>query len=619
MTRARLGVPLFVVVARTAQARATLSAPRLAALVSRWAADAAPEDWFVDHAGGVAFFRPSARYDSASKAGESCILLRGHLRVESDATSPSLERLGIDLSHHPEAVLRAARGDFVLAHWDGDRHRLILARDHLGRRSLFYRVTDDLILLCSEPGPLYRREGEDTAVVDRRSLFWFLAFGGPLPGCTLVDEVAQLRAGHFLSWFCGDAVHEVRYWSPLGGERLDIEDAASEAAVVAQLETAIVNEVDLGSGYALSLSGGTDSSLLLALATANDRRPRFAVNVRFEAGLDDNEDEYAAFAAHSFGVPLKRVTLERYEALELFEKVVGVLPEPCAAWAALSHAAVLQAVRQENCDRLCSGFGADEIFGGYDHFRIGAGASIRAARRIGAPPGRPLHLAASLDPSGLGSKAFFPGVARFFDDAALRRHLHMPYSRWRQTLWQRSFYEEAYRIAPNAEPVQTMVAHECQNRIPDIVLKSFEPLGRRYGVGSAYPFLDPDLCRTAAALSLTDRYRTAAGIFSLDRTRLLPGYKWALTKLAGTRVPAAIIARARKSYTAPFALWMRDTRFSARILEMIADSRLWDLGMVKRSALDAVVTELEAGPGPNAHKLWCLLVLARWCDTHRIS
>lgn len=613
MKPARLGVPLLVVAARHAHVR--LSPELLQPLVARWSEEFSAEEWLIDVEAGLAIFRPNLR--CAGDGGPGGMVLRGNLRSASADGFGTIEQLETQLSRDPVATLRDIRGDFALAHWDAAHRRLIVARDQLGRRTIFQRVMADIVLFCSEPTPLWVLPDESGVVVDRRSLFWFLAFGGPSPGASLVDGVTQLRAGHFLRWSPALPVEETRYWTPLGRARTDPRDPAFDTVVTERLGAALVGENDGERGFAIALSGGTDSSLLLALAVGLGHRPRFAANVRFETGVDANEDAYAAYVAREFGVPFKCVTLDARAGLSLFEQVIGNMPEPCAAWAAMSHAALVQGVREECCDHLCSGFGADEIFGGYDQYRIAAGTAIRAAARLGSAPGRALHDAVAIDPSGLAGQTFFTGIARFFNDAALGRSLHPPYDRWRQALWQRAFYEECYRLDPNAEPVQTMVAHECQHRIPDIVLKSFEPIAERYGVATAYPFLDPDLCRIATALTLTDRYRTPGGEFALDRRRLLPDYKWALGQVARTRLPPAIVARSRKSYTAPFALWMREPYFARRILEMIADSRLWELGMLRRTALDETIAHLEAGPGRHAHQLWCLLVLARWCDLYR--
>lgn len=617
MKPARLGVPLFVVVTERPDRPGALSPERLMPFVSQWVAKYDEGDWLIDTAAGVALFNPSLRMERNGRMVG--MVLRGNMRVSATREVVSVEDLGRELSRQPIEVLSTLRGNFVLAHWDAELQRLTLARDHLGRKSIFHRRVDDLTLFCSEPGPLQRVPGAEITVADRRSLFWFLAFGGPYPGATLVEGLRQLPAAHFVHWSPGMPVQEVRYWTPLGLVPPARADAAFESAAVTLLQGAIANEMACEAGYCLSLSGGTDLTLLLALAKAAHVGPTFAANVRFEAGLDANEDEYATFAARHFDVPLKLVTLGHADALDLFEQVVGLLPEPCAAWAALSHAALLAGVREAGCDHLCSGFGSDEIFGGYDHYRSAALAAMAAEKQLGTAPGNDTQHFTSLDPSAVSARSYFSGVARFFNEGALARYLEPPYNRWRQDLGQRRFYEECFRLDSNAAPIQAMVAHECQHRIPDIVLKSFEPLAARYGVETAYPFLDPDLCRLAASLPLTDRYRTANGKFVRDRRQLLPEFKWALNQLAASWIPEAIVSRPRKSYTAPFALWMREPRFARRVTEMIGDSRLWHLGIIRKSALDDIFGRLETGPGPRAHQLWCLLVLARWCDVHAVN
>lgn len=612
MRQARLGRPALAVVAHRPQAESALDPGFLAALVHCWSEGFAEHDWLIDRAAGIALHKP----DVANEAGG--MLLRGTLRVGSASPIADAPDLATAIGRSPHATIGALRGSFTLIHWDSASRTMTCARDPLGRRALFHRRVSDHTVFCSEPGPLVDLPGGTGPLVDRRSLFWFLAFGGPFPGTTLTDGLHQLPAGHLLQWTPGSGMIGQRYWTPLGAPLHQGDEPEFVQAVLQALRDALVGELKPAPRYCLSLSGGVDSTLLLALATELDLPPELALNVRFEAGFDANEDDYAAFAARNFGVPFEAVTLESGQALALFEQVVGQLIEPCAAWAALSHAALLGRTRAALCDSLLSGYGADEIFGGYDHFRIAALAADTAARRAGTAPGSATHQMTQLDPTGFAARSAWTGVARFFDNGALRRHLLPPFNRWRQDLAQRAFYQEGYGIDPAAEPVAMMIAHECQHRIPDIVLKSFEPLAARYGVETAYPFLDPDLCRIATALTLTGRYRDAQGRFQRDRRRLLPQFKWALNRIAAAHVPAAITARPRKSYTAPFALWMRDPAFSRRVLDMIAGSRLWQLGMIRRDALDSIVAGLEAGPGPRAHELWCLLVLARWCDVHAV-
>ena len=570
------------------------------------------EDWLIDRSAGVALYQPNDTNE------RTALLLRGNLRVAADSGIADATGLCAVLARSPQATVRGLRGSFSLIHWDGATRTLTAARDHLGRRSLFHRRIGDHTVFCSEPDPLFDL-ADHGRFVDRRAAFWFMAFGGPFPASTLIDGISQLPAAHLLQWSPDAGLIRQRYWTPLGAPCRNGEDSDFEQQVLTALEMAIVSEVAFRPRYCLSLSGGVDSTLLLALATAIERPPTLALNVRFEAGFDANEDDYAAFAARSFNVPLQVVTLESGKALELFEQVVGQLIEPCAAWAALSHAALLGHVREAMCDSLLSGYGADEVFGGYDHFRIAALAASNASRRSGAGQGAPTHRLTHLDPVAFARRAAWPGIARFFDDAALRRHLLPPYNRWRHDIVQRGFYEECYAIDQGAEPITAMIAHECQHRIPDIVLKSFEPLGARYGVDTGYPFLDPDLCNLAASLTLTARYRDQSGRFAHDRRRLIPQFKWTLNQIARKRIPPEIVNRPRKSYTAPFALWMREPRFARRVIDMIADSRIWQLDLIRRSALDAILAGLETGPGPRAHELWCLLVFARWCDVHEVS
>ncbi len=614
MLPARLASPIVGAFANTDDGQSLLTPEALFPHVARWTVEPDPDEWFIDPR-GVALFRPSGLFASPS-GSMSGIALRGNLRVPSNISADGTEPLSAALHNEPEAVIRACRGDFLVAHVSGTDGRLILARNHLGTRSFYLRRVGPLTVFASEPDALTGTIGDAPIEADRRSLFWFLAFGGPEPGRTLVRNVRQVPAAHLVQVVPGMPPVIRRYWTPLDANASKEASPAVLDRIEQTLLRATLSELPIDRPFALGLSGGVDSSLLLAHMQAQEAPPVCAVNVRFESGQDANEDGYARFAADRFGVPLEIVRVSADQALDLLDNVVGLLPEPCAAWAALSHAAVLGRLRECGIDHLVSGFGSDEIFGGYDHFRIAAGNAIRAARRAGFSDPRGLYDDLGMNQRPREISWLFPGVARFFSDAALRQHLRQPWRRWSCSATQVAFYREAVAMKPEAEPIELFVAHECQHRIPDIVLKSFEPVGRRFGVSSGYPFLDPEMCRLAAGLRLEDRYRTAAGAFSLTRTRLLPQYKWALMQLALRHLPKPLLERQRMSYTAPFAIWMRDPRFARYVNERIDGSRLWDLGMLERSAYEEARNNLEAGPGPMAHRLWILLVLAMWCDRY---
>jgi asparagine synthase (glutamine-hydrolysing) len=504
------------------------------------------------------------------------------------------------------------RGQFALACWDGRRKRLLLARDHLGQRSLFYQVEPDLLVFCSELAPLLRAASR--CELDPEGAYWYLAFGMPPPGRTLARGIERVPAAHVLCWEPRKPPLLQRYWTPLDA------DAPREAtpdvieALQKALDRAIAQRIQGDALPGLFLSGGVDSTYIAATTTliAKDR-PR-AFTSAFEAQHGMNETEYAQAVAEWLGLEHHVIPLYAESALELLDDVVLSAAEPCGAWATLTHFRILATARQLGVTRMVSGLGADEIFGGYDHFRGYYARFLRYRQQRPAPPGGEAFEALMLPEDQTARRTLYPGVARFFDDASLRQATHSSLHGWQYASHLRSFYRECRRLKPEAEAMEMMVAHECQHRIPDLLFANFEPLSRRMAVEVSYPFLDPDLVRLCAGLSAESRYRTPSGRFSLRLRDLHPRFKHAMLEVARGRVPDAIRDRPRKSFTAPFGGWLSQPHFCGPVLSQLRRSRFWDQGLVRREWLDHVLERVVPGPNPWVFQFWALLTLTAWYD-----
>ena len=364
------------------------------------------------------------------------------------------------------------------------------------------------------------------------------------------------------------------------------------------------------------LSGGVDSTYLSATVVALGAPPRHAFTASFDPLYGMNETQYAAAVAEWIGLDHQVVPLDGEQAVELLETVVLAAAEPTAAWACLTHVQILARARTLGIEGLLSGLGADEIFGGYDHFRGFQARFLRHARRHPAPPGIDDFEALLLPESQASRRVLYPGIARFFDDTALRQGLEEPFRDWRYASHLRSFYRECRRLKPEAQFMEMMVAHECQHRIPDMLFGHFETLSRQMGVEVRYPFLDPDVVRGVVGLAVESRYRTPAGRFSLRLRDLQPGFKHAMLQLAADRVPAEIVHRPRKSFTAPFGGWLSEPAFAGPVIGALRRSRLWDRGLVKPEWLSHVLERVGPYPSPALFQLWVLVALAGWYDRY---
>ncbi len=622
---ARLATPIFGTIARTARGRALLRPAALQPAAALWASEFDPADWWINPTVGLALFRPEKIISVVADPKVDAVLcIRGVVRGGDYIDAPAgwplqpaadvTEALLYDLLKRDTAAVADLRGQFALALWDGRRRRLLLARDHFGRRALFVHTTPDLQWFCSELAPLLQLPGT-SAELDLESAFWYLAMGMAAPGRTLHRRISRLPAAHAAIWHPQEPIVEQRYWTPLDAEAPTVASDEVIEQLRGRIDAAVAEQLPTnGEPLGLLLSGGVDSTYLAAtLASVRDLGLR-TYTVRFEERLQANEHDYAAAVASWLGLPHCIVPVLAEQATEALEQVVLASPEPCSAWATISHFFLLGRVHQDGLSRLVTGLGADEVFGGYDHYRLYYARLLRHLRHKPPPPGVDPFDSVLLPETQAARRTLYPGVARFFDDTALRSQLEPPFSAWHYASHLRAFYRDCRRLKPEADPIEMMVAHECQFRIPDLLMANFEPLARRMGIATEYPFLEPDLVRLAAGLEAASRYRTGAGRFSLRRGALDPGFKWAMMQVARERVPEWILTRPRKSYTAPFSIWMRNPVFAGPVLERMRRSLFWDVGLVRNACLDELLARLELGPGPHAFQLWALLTLIGWFD-----
>jgi asparagine synthase (glutamine-hydrolysing) len=592
---------LWAVAARTERGRRRLAAGPPREFVRAAGADAAA--WWVDAGADVALLLPSpTRRRRPPEAGdEAALAARGAPRVPGGGTLAAALRKG------EAAALAGLRGEFALALWDGRRRRLIVARDHLGQQALFVARLGDFYVFSSSLAALLAGGAE----LDAESAVHYLSHGLPAPGKTLARGVERVPAGHFMWWEPGSVPQPSRYWTPLR-DGAPVEDTPRlRRAMGASIEGALRAGL-AGPGRAgLLLSGGIDSSYLAAVAPRAGAPPGLAsYSIEFDPAYGLNETEYATLAARAFGLRHRAVRLDARAAAAGLDEIFAEA-EPCSAWAALTHRALLRAAREDGITRLASGLGSDEIFGSYGAMLRGYAAFRQHLLALPADA-RGRALADLLPDREAARRALFPGVATFFTPEALREALAPAYRAWDALDHRLAFYRECLRLKPEAHAYELMVAHECQHRIPDLLHAGFESASRRANVRVCYPYLDADFIALVAGLKASCRLRWTGDAW---RTKL------PLRALGAGLLPPPILDRPRASYNAPFAHWMREPSFARPALARLRASRFWQFGLVRKPWLARVLRELgaEAPPAGAAtsawvSQLWALLTLAAWFD-----
>jgi asparagine synthase (glutamine-hydrolysing) len=538
------------------------------------------------------------------------LLARGHqFRTHSDteAIVHAYEEWG------PECA-RRLRGMFAFAIWDERAQRLLLVRDRLGIKPLYYAQLAGDIVFGSEIKSLLTVPAVDGAV-DDDALAAYLALRYVPAPLTMFRGVKKLPPASLLVWQNG-RISIDRYWDLA---EVPTTDAAppTEAEAAAELRERIdhvtklrlMSEVPVGA----FLSGGLDSTMITAaMLKAEDARgalKTFSVGYAEDDAQSEDELAYARLAAQALGTEHREVRVTMREAADALPKIVWHLDEPVADPACVPLYFLSRRARQE-VTVVLSGEGADEALGGYYIYRrmaaaealrqklgAGGGALSLASELLALVPHDKIRRAARL--FGRPLEDAYRGVARAFDDdvvVQLHNNVMRSHNKSATEIVQ-SLLLPHWEATRGMTPLRRMLYLDSRVWLPDDLLVKADKMTMAHAIELRVPFLDHELMEHA--WSLPDHLKIHNGVG-----------KALLRKAALGRVPQAILERPKMGFGTPTAAWlrggMRDLAHDA-----LSDSRSlarerFDLGFVQ-----SLLSRHEAGADLSA-ELWPLVVLELW-------
>jgi asparagine synthase (glutamine-hydrolysing) len=294
-----------------------------------------------------------------------------------------------------ERVPERLRGKFGLAIWDGRRRRALIARDRLGIKPLYHARSGELLVFASELKSLLA-SGLVDGRLDYEAIDSYLTFGFfPWPRTPLAG-VSKLPPGHRLAVADGEVRIEPYWHYPRPAPRMDMSEEEHAEGLLAELEESVrlrlMSDVPLG----VMLSGGIDSSLIVALMARHTRGPVKTFSVGFVEDGDLNELADAREVARRFGAEHHELELSRADAELDLERLAWFLDEPLADLSSIGFLA-LSELASRHVTVALSGQGADELLGGYAKHQ--AAALAGAAARLPAPVRRAAIAAARRGPA----------------------------------------------------------------------------------------------------------------------------------------------------------------------------------------------------------------------------
>ncbi len=519
---------------------------------------------------------------------------------------------GTDMS----TLLRRLNGVFALAIWDAERASLLLARDALGVKPLYFLAEDGRFAFASEIKALMPFSAAFGAL-DAVALHRYLSFLWCPGDGTPVRAVKKLSPGEFL-WVRDGFIVERSVWYRLPVFRFaqgDFDEAAAIIGTEHKLRQAVhrqmVSDVPVGA----FLSGGLDSSSVVAFAREINPDIRcFTIESvgGAEAGTADDLT-YAHRVAKHLGVSLEVVRIDSALMAENLESMVAHLDEPLADPAPLNVLCISRLAREYGVKVLLSGAGGDDLFTGYR--RHHAVLMERYWAWLPVSMRRALSYVAS-QPNQLSSWARY--LRKAFDGAALDGDARLVnYFLWAQRQDLSSLYTPEFRSAvgtaeataplreflqdlpASVPPLERMLALEKRFFLADHNLIYTDKMSMAVGVEVRVPFLDLDLVEFAHQIPTKFKQRGSQG-------------KWVLKKAMEPYLPRDVIYRPKTGFGAPLRRWLR-VELRDWLGEILGEKSLRRRGLFDSNAVQRLIAANDAGRVDASHTLLSLVCIELWC------
>ncbi len=544
------------------------------------------------------------------------LINRGHAfktRTDTEVIVHSYEEWG-------EEFISRLRGMFAFALWDGRQNQLLLVRDRLGVKPLYYTVLDDgSLVFGSELKAVIVHPGVRRSLEPRALDLYLTVEYIPAP-FSIFKGVYKLPAGSYLRYKNG-YMELKKYWDIVPETRLSGTDQAKDwpsimdelySRLKESVRLRLVSDVPLGA----FLSGGIDSSAIVGLMRELGASPLKTFSIGFEE-VSYNELQYARRIAQQFDTDHEEFILEP-KALELTEKLVRHLDEPFGDFSIFPTFLVSQMARSR-VKVILSGDGGDEIFGGYEHYQAQKIANCLAAQSIGRFLSPVLN---RLPPSGK-KKGFWNKLQRFF--LGLEQTPELRHFRWmtflspreKAYLYSHSLkkelggiqeihrlppFEEVFATLPSFDPVNGELYLDLKTYLADDIMVKVDRMSMATSLEAREPLLD---------------HKLVEFVFSLPGTFKLKGLttKWVFKKTMEKLLPRENIYRPKEGFSIPIKHWLRK-ELREMMLDYLSQSRIRAAGLFCPEVIQKMVDAHLKGRKNFSHQLWALLVFEIWRENY---
>ncbi|MYN13578.1 asparagine synthase (glutamine-hydrolyzing) [Pusillimonas sp. TS35] len=631
------------------------TAARMAHAIAHRGPDGA--DTWVDHRAGLALghrrlsiidLSAAGRQPMQSACGRYVLVFNGEIynhrtlraQLEKEGGAPAHWRghsdtetlLACFAAWGVEATLRATVGMFALGLWDRLTLHLTLARDRMGEKPLYWGWNQDMFVFGSELKALRAAPGF-TGQVDRAALTLLMRHASIPTPYSIYEGIQKLRPGHYvgLSLSNPDAARDTQpqpYWTlndAIQAGRADPFTGSADEAVQAlekQLAESVALQMESDVPLGAFLSGGVDSSTIVALMQAQSHNAVRTFTIGFDDKRFDEAEHARAVAAH-LGTDHTEIVAQPRDALAIVQELPGIYDEPFADSSQIPTILVSRLARQHVTVAL-SGDAGDELFGGYDTYRY-APDMWRRISRLPAPVRQVVanSLAAMSIPAwntALGQlRPLVPGSLRSVSGERMHKlasllpaHSAQDFflqlsSHWNkpERLVQGATEPPCLLATPKSWPdvdcyEHWMMAMSAQTYMTDDILVKVDRASMAASLEVRVPMLDHRVVELAWRMPLHYKIHSGQG-------------KWMLRQVLQRYVPATLIDRPKMGFSVPLAQWLRGPlRDWAQSL--LAPYRLLAEGYFDYKSVQAAWEAHLSGKCDYANRLWCILMFQAWLE-----
>jgi asparagine synthase (glutamine-hydrolysing) len=528
---------------------------------------------------------------------------RFYTNSDTEAIIHAYDEYGADCPKH-------LRGMFAFAIWDEKRQELFLARDRVGKKPLLYAEANGQLIFASEFSALLLHP-DISREVDRAAIDYYLSFACVPAPLTAYRSIRKLEPGHTLRWRAGQIKLE-RYWLPDFNRKIKIsEEEAGERAVAILREAVrvrLMSEVPLGA----FLSGGIDSSAVVALMSEQSSEPVKTFSIGFEE-QDFSELHHARRVAEHVGADHHEFIV-RPDAMEVLPTLVEHYGEPYADSSAIPTYYVARETRKHVTVAL-NGDGGDECFAGYERY-----AAMQLAEKYHRLPGilrrRLVEQAVELLPGSEKERNRFARVKRFVRAASLPRTER--YLRWVSVFYgeaKRELYSESFRRetenlraaafleswfsrANGAGVLDATLLTDTMTYLPNDLLVKVDIASMAVSLEARSPFLDHHVIEFAA--SLPEKYKLR-GLTT----------KYILKRVLKRLLPTENLERPKMGFGVPIGHWFRH-EMRGFVRDTLLSEKALKRGLFNPASVRHMVEQHTSGQQDFAYHLWTLLMLELW-------